>query len=270
MNVWFQDWSSAERTAVHHLGPQLVNAERAGLITNWWFIRKDACWRVRYQNSPGHSDDKVRDTVADVLDGLTADSMITRWARTHYEPESRAFGGPSGMDIAHTLFHADSHHILEHLRRSGDRHRNELSVLLAGTLLSGATQDYYEQGDIFTQVAAHRPSDRPPTSTETDGIHRLLTARTTTIDWGPSWPEAFHDAGAALADLAHQGRLDRGLRAVLAHHILFAWNRAGVPARHQGLLADAAATAIFNRPPHRPAVRRSPTSFQNTNPGGSQ
>lgn len=49
--------------------------------------------------------------------------------------------------------------------------------------------------------------------------------------------------------LAHQGELTRGLRAVLAQHILFAWNRAGIPAEHQALLATTAARVAFHTDP---------------------
>jgi protein-L-isoaspartate(D-aspartate) O-methyltransferase len=248
VSLWCQDWRAAEQMAVHHLEPQLAQAQHGGLLAGWWFLRKDACWRVRYQPRPGR-DEAARAAVGTVLLELVANDVIVRWAATRYEPEIHAFGGADGIDIAHALFDADSHHILEHLRRFGGRNRSELGVLLACALMRGAGQDWYEQGDIFAQVAAHRPGKRPPTDTETDGVGRLLAARSTSISigWAATWPAAFQDAGAALAALAHEGRLTRGLRAVLAHHVLFAWNRAGISAHRQALLASAAAGAVFHR-----------------------
>lgn len=248
VNLLCEDWRAAERMAVHHLGPRLAEAEFAGLLSGWWFIRKDACWRVRYQPVPGQ-EESARAAVGEITHRLFADAVIESWAATLYEPETHAFGGPDGMDTAHALFHADSRHFLDHLRRVGDGHRSELGVLLVGTLMRGAAQDWYEQGDIFAQVASHRPVDRPLTDTETDGVRRLLAARATSIDSAPTWPDAFHAAGSALAKLASESRLSRGLRAVLAHHVLFAWNRAGIPASRQGLLASAAAEAVFHREP---------------------
>jgi protein-L-isoaspartate(D-aspartate) O-methyltransferase len=43
------------------------------------------------------------------------------------------------------------------------------------------------------------------------------------------WVAAFERAGAALASLANRGALTRGLRAVIAHHVIFHSNRAGLP-----------------------------------------
>jgi protein-L-isoaspartate(D-aspartate) O-methyltransferase len=248
VNLWFPDWQAAEWTGVHLLGPRLAHAEHAGLIIGWWFTRKDICWRVRYRPDPDQHE-HAQAVIGEIMRELAADNAIQRWAQTLYEPEAHAFGGPDGMRVSHTLFHTDSHHLLEHLRQSGDRHRGELGLLLACALMRGAAQDYYEQGDTWEKVAAHRPTDRLPTDTETNSVHRLLTGSATSRVCAPSWLAAFGDAGAALAELAHDGELTRGLRAVLAHHVLFAWNRAGISARAQALLAHAAATAVFHREP---------------------
>ena len=46
-----------------------------------------------------------------------------------------------------------------------------------------------------------------------------------------------------VRDLAAAGQLYRGLRDVLAHHLIFAWNRAGLPYMTQSVIAGAAKTA---------------------------
>lgn len=56
----------------------------------------------------------------------------------------------------------------------------------------------------------------------------------------PDWGGAFDDVGLQLAELAGPGTLTRGLRAVLAHHLLFLFNQHGVPAAGQYALARAA------------------------------
>ncbi len=56
---------------------------------------------------------------------------------------------------------------------------------------------------------------------------------------------AFEAAGHALADLTRSGRLERGLRAVLAHHFIFHANRAGLPAADQATLASLAVDTVF-------------------------
>lgn len=245
VSLWWPDWRAAEQAAVRHLGPLLTGAEESALVARWWFTRKSECWRVRWQPHPGQ-DAKARASVLAALPNLAAQGYITAWAQGVYEPETRAFGGRDGMVAAHGLFSADSRHILDYLRRDDGRDRAEIGVLLPRAMLAGAGLDPYEQGDVWDKVAAHRPASRPPTRPETRGIGALLAGRATDAIMDPAWPAAFRDAGKAVAWLSRDGRLTRGQRAVLAHHILFAWNRAGIPARHQALIAQAAASAIFD------------------------
>jgi thiopeptide-type bacteriocin biosynthesis protein len=61
---------------------------------------------------------------------------------------------------------------------------------------------------------------------------------------GTPWLDAFTDAGRDLGDSARAGELERGLRAVLAHLVIFHWNRFGLPAATQGILARAT-TAVY-------------------------
>jgi thiopeptide-type bacteriocin biosynthesis protein len=61
------------------------------------------------------------------------------------------------------------------------------------------------------------------------------------------WHDAFSDAGLRLGESARHGELDRGLRAVLTHVVIFHWNRLGLPASTQGILATAARDAYLPR-----------------------
>jgi protein-L-isoaspartate(D-aspartate) O-methyltransferase len=173
------------------------------------------------------------------------------------------------MDVAHALFHADSHHLLRHLTAARQDHRRELGLLLGTTLIRAAGQDWFEQGDIWTQVAAHRDANHPPTEpspTAVAAVARLITASTHTdtspLRSAPTWPTAFQHAGRDLAELTQQGSLTRGLRAVLTHHVLFAWNRLGIPTQQQHLLATTASKVVFQQElPHasRPGPQPHPT-----------
>src|SRR5699024_9648552 len=60
-----------------------------------------------------------------------------------------------------------------------------------------------------------------------------------------SWAHAFHDTGRTLAYLNSRGTLQRGLRSILAHHVIFHWNRFGLDTRTQGILAHEAAARIL-------------------------
>ncbi len=253
VTVWCQDWRAAEHLGVAQLAPLLTAAEQTDGISLWWFTRKSAFWRIRWRPGPGQGGQTPTALGERTLGGLLAGNAIHRWAPAVYEPETHAFGGPAGMDVAHLLFHTDSRNILAHLGQAHPDHRHEVGLVLAAALLNAAGQDYYEQGDIWTRVADHRrtqqvrarqPAVAPATRA---AVHRLLTARTVRpLEALPAWPAAFRHAGRSLASLADQGRLTRGIRAVLAHHVLFAWNRLGIPASHQAQLAHTAAHIVFD------------------------
>ncbi|MEV4670893.1 methyltransferase, FxLD system [Actinomadura sp. NPDC049382] len=243
----FPDWRTAENTAVNVLLPALTGAEEHGLIRRWFFIRKAPSWRVRYLPA----DDSVRTYFTDVLNRATSESRLSGWRTGIYEPESVAFGGEAGMRVAHELFHHDSRHVLTHLARppaSRTLGCRELGVLLCSVLMRAAGQDWYEQGDVWRRVARQRPIrlDRSPSPQLRTAVRKLMT-----VDVGPGsdlvsggpladiapWISVFEQAGRRLAELAGRGALERGLRAVLAHHVIFQWNRLGLPYTDQHTLA---------------------------------
>ncbi|GAA0965181.1 hypothetical protein GCM10009555_004000 [Acrocarpospora macrocephala] len=224
-----------EREAVAHLSPALAAAEAAGLISSWFFIRKQQ-WRIRYLPADGGAEHAL----AHITQGV-------RWVSGIYEPEIHAFGGPESMDAAHALWHADSRDILSHVS-AGRGDRRELSLLRCTAMMRAAGLDLYEQGDVWARVADHRPVDPAhlPDS-------RTWTAFTEDVRWfltGRAKPHAsttaaFEDAGAALNTLMRDGALTRGIRAVIAHHVLFHWNRFGFSQRTQATIAQAAKEAVF-------------------------
>jgi protein-L-isoaspartate(D-aspartate) O-methyltransferase len=286
VNLWCHDWEAAEQMAVTRLLPILDRAEAAGSISSWWFTRKGACWRLRLLPAAGQ-DDQADALLDATTAALTGQEVIGWWAPGIYEPEARAFGGTAGMQAAHAVFHADSRHLLHHLAqaRAGDRpeHRRELALMLPAIMMTAAGQDWYEQGDIWMQVAAHRGTGPQPEPARpaAEAVHQLLTAASpapgSPLREAPGWPAAFQHAGEQIAGLARRGTLTRGIRAVLAHHILFAWNRLGIPARQQHQLAATAATVIFGGPRHAappagydPATVAAVTTGTTRQPGPAQ
>jgi thiopeptide-type bacteriocin biosynthesis protein len=247
VNITFPGQTAREREqqAVAHLSRVLPAAETAGLITSWWFIRKGA-WRIRYR--PTNSPDSGHQARRLLTEGAT-------WSSDIYEPETHAFGGHDAMTTAHTLFHHDSHHLLTYLHQHPTT-RREHSLILCTALMRAAALDLNEQGDVWAQVVGHRAAHLDRTSASgaptwerfTGDVRRLLLgAPRTTGDWHA----AFENAGAALHCLRERGRLTRGLRAVIALHVIFHWNRLGIPATTQATLAQAALEAIFGLPdPH--------------------
>ena len=49
VRVEFADWDTAEHAVATHLWPKLAQAETAGVVSSWWYIRKAPCWRLRFQ-----------------------------------------------------------------------------------------------------------------------------------------------------------------------------------------------------------------------------
>jgi protein-L-isoaspartate(D-aspartate) O-methyltransferase len=257
--TWHQTTITADRQSVaEYIAPELDRAVRLGELSGWWFIRKRD-FRLRVCGG-----DAGYASVTALLDKLAADGQITSWRPGIYEPETLAFGGEPALDIAHLLFHADSSNLLSRTRaaarttpRTGDR---EVATVLCATLLRGAGLDRFEQADVWAKVAVERPLElADPAIFDADqraplvqAMHRLLTVdpNSQTAPDGPlagydAWIATFEHAGQALERLFREGRLLRGLREVLAHHILFHANRAGITVPDLSTMAALAMATTF-------------------------
>ncbi|KJY28464.1 methyltransferase, FxLD system [Streptomyces sp. NRRL S-495] len=247
----FADAAAVEQTAAHHLAPALASAQEDGELENWWYMRKQGL-RLRYRAAGPVP------VVTSILDVLTEEGLVTGWATVIYEPEAEAFGGTDAMEIAHRLFHTDSRHLLARAAEPDPPAlgRAETVVVLASAMFRAAGLDWYEQGDVWAQFALLRAA--PPTVARSRAtalasamrhLMRLdtwaLTREATPLAHHGDWVHAFEQSGQNLAGLARGGRLTRGLRAVLAHHLLFHANRAGLPVDHQAAMAARALDAVF-------------------------
>jgi thiopeptide-type bacteriocin biosynthesis protein len=242
-----------ELTLATVVGPLLDTLTASGAPGCWWYINKPPGWRIRLRDTqPG--------LAREFFDDLIAAGAITAWSPAIYEPEAAAFGGTTGMDIAHDLFCADTSGTLAYLREdSPPLGRRELSVLLISAMLAAAGLDSFERGDVFARVAAMRPepaSGAKAQAAQLAGQLRTLPAMPAAATSGlfseggaygaaARWHAGFTDAGRRLADASSSGTLSRGPRAVLAHAVIFHWNRLGLPATAQAILARAAASAYL-------------------------
>ncbi|GAA1029137.1 MULTISPECIES: thiopeptide-type bacteriocin biosynthesis protein [Amycolatopsis] len=259
--IQFADWSTSEQVAADTIVPLLNQSEENGLVSNWWFMRKYPCWRLRLH--PGTAGQVMRDHLAAALDQVASDGRISRWWPGIYEAETAAFGGEEGMATAHGLFCEDSRAIMR-LVRDGDvgLGRRELSLLLCNTLMRAAGLEWYEQGDTWDRVAHERPLPEgvpvAKVTTMASDLKQLMVADTTPdgpllgadgpLASATPWANAFRQAGRELGEAARTGTLSRGLRDVLSYAVIFHWNRLGLPARTQSILAWAARTAILDLP----------------------
>jgi thiopeptide-type bacteriocin biosynthesis protein len=272
-SITFPDWNGSETAALAHLRRTIRCLTNRGLVESWWYVRKAPTWRIRFQPRPG----KVAEAeqgLRNILDDLTRAQAIRSWTPGVYEPETWAFGGSEGMNATHTLFCADSRAILDYLDRlqtatgnpAGLLGRRELSMLLCAALLRGAGQDRFETGDVWHRITDLRPTtNRLPSGQAaaiTSKVQTLLSLDTsetsplTQLDgqlgFARPWLAAMFDAGRQLQTLSQQGILRRGLRDILAHQVIFHWNRIGLPAEAQSILATCARNAILVPPPGQP------------------
>jgi protein-L-isoaspartate(D-aspartate) O-methyltransferase len=148
---------------------------------------------------------------------------------------------------------------------------------------SCAGLDRYEQADVWAKVAEEPPVDlADPALFDQRRREGLVTAMTRLLAVDPvgltaaggslaghrPWVAAFEQTGQALLTLAQAGQLRRGLRAVLAHHIIFHANRAGISVADLSTMAALAMTGTFGfdavlsarpAPPPSTRVRQMPT-----------
>jgi thiopeptide-type bacteriocin biosynthesis protein len=140
---------------------------------------------------------------------------------------------------------------------------------LCSALLRGARQDWYEQGDVWHRVAQMRAFPAGTTAGQlrqmTGGLRILMTADTSPagalfgscrpLAFAASWVAAFDVAGRAREAAASKGALERGAREILAHHVIFHWNRLGLADRTQSILARAACDTVMGNPRLLPGLR---------------
>ncbi len=257
--AWFQarialpDWTNAEATFAAQIAPRLDQLD-AGQAA-WWFLRKYPYWRLRVRTADQHA-------AATLLDELVKAGAIDHWRPGIYEPEAAAFGGSDAMDVVHDLFCADSRGVLTYARQHAPGlGRRELSLLLIRALQQHAGLDWFEAGDVFDRIAQMRPAPADADAVRVDTLAtrmRPLLAITVQADtplfapggpvtYATPWLAGFIQAGQQLGEAATAERLGRGLRAVLAHIVIFHWNRLGLSAQTQGILAHAAKAAILPR-----------------------
>ncbi|MCW8382370.1 thiopeptide-type bacteriocin biosynthesis protein [Streptomyces justiciae] len=108
--IEFADYPTAEPAFRAYLLPSM----RGEPIEQWWFLRKQPYWRLRVQPSPNTP---VEDAIAHVSEALASAvswGVVKDWRPSLYEPETLAFGGPTGMTIAHSVFHTDSVGVLDY------------------------------------------------------------------------------------------------------------------------------------------------------------
>jgi thiopeptide-type bacteriocin biosynthesis protein len=249
------------------IGPLCARLVEEKHISRWWFMRKTDQGphiRLRIFGQEPHLSKEGIPRVEEMLAELEEHKRIQHWTALTYEPETMLFGGPAAMELAHDLFYKDSNALYQWLaaERQGNTEadmafrqhiRSEASLLLIQRFLRGTALDPFEQWDTWVKVTQLRPGSTNVSPTQrarnVTALTSLLTSSETQRQelFGDSlysilshWSEHFERAGATLTQLYRDGALQRGLRQVLATHIIFHWNRFNFGAARQVELARMA------------------------------
>lgn len=257
---------AADAVITGHLAPTMTQLRDRNSISGWWFIRKTPTLRVRYQLTPDITRPAARSLNDAMAQWTNHDQVTAVIPGVIYEPETHTLGGTKAITIAHELWSRDTDAVVGYLTSPHVHARKELGVLLIQALLRGAGLDWLENGEVWARVAQYRDThqiDQEQTSRLAPVVRRFLTLDTTPptplpepLSFASQWFSAYQHAGQALRRLADSGQLTRGLRAVLAHHIIHAWNRLGLPSSAQARLAVASRQAILGAFPTTTPIGR--------------
>src|SRR5215510_11099811 len=113
---------SADRVITELVAPWVADSRTSGAADRWFFLRyadPGSRLRVRVHGDPARLVGEVFPVLRARAAGLLQQGAIWNIALDTYQRETERFGGPSGIEIAEHMFHADSDAvaaILEHLQ----------------------------------------------------------------------------------------------------------------------------------------------------------
>ncbi|MFH1465917.1 MAG: thiopeptide-type bacteriocin biosynthesis protein [Pseudomonadota bacterium] len=202
-----------------------------------WYVVKPPGLRLRVRGVS-------RSGVEALGSDLVGAGVALSWRRGLYEPELATFGGPTGVDLAHRWFEADTRLALAwHASAWADDAAAgalDLSLAALGPLIRATTADNPEAVDLWQRVAAQGRESRegpPGFPAEILAEARQRLERGVPLAGALRAPveqalEALARESAALA-VAHReavgaGQMRLGLRALAASLVIFHWNRLGL------------------------------------------
>ncbi|MER6610546.1 thiopeptide-type bacteriocin biosynthesis protein [Streptomyces sp. NPDC000927] len=157
----------ADRAEWSRLREGVARWQDEGLVSRWWFLHKPPGIRLRLESpDPG----SLRRAMADATPPARLPGLRTTGV---YEPETYRFGGPAGLDLAHTHCAADSRLALS-WNTCPDGGETSfvplLGLVTAQTLLSRIAEDADELRDLWlrldhalrTALGPHVAPDGPP------------------------------------------------------------------------------------------------------------
>jgi thiopeptide-type bacteriocin biosynthesis protein len=234
------------RTVFRALEPALNTWRSDSRLKHFFFMRKDPGLRLRFL-----ADGTLNNELSALLDSLIDKGAIDVWFRSVYEPESDRFGGAAAMEAVHAWFDTDAAQwmVLDRLRSEG-RAAIARDVLCAATaldLVTNAVPDRAEAWAVWRLYASSNGlASGDNTMDEQFGDIQFLNSQAT-----PGEQEVLHAYQAAnrglssrLSKLTQEGKLNAGIRSVLATIILFHFNRHGLDVAAHNRVAGTMTRAL--------------------------
>ncbi len=213
-------------------------------IDRFFFVRKPPDVRLRFLL--GDKGETLPAKLESILSALMRDGFVDDYFPSVYEPETFQFGGREGTDLVHGYFEADSRAWIELdlLAAQGRR------TIPTGDLVLGVMNDLFsrtlscnsEVWDAWCNLESlvHSSREIPPTAMEAlpiDSIYRRALGPEARII--RDYIRANQEISAGLQELWREGKLRCGLRALLPFIAMFHFNRHGLDAAGQAVLAEA-------------------------------
>ncbi|MDT7616631.1 MAG: hypothetical protein QOF00_4078 [Pseudonocardiales bacterium] len=242
---WVQmDLELPDRRGWAELAAGPVQWSEGGLVTRWWLLHKPPGIRLRFESSRP-------DELTSALSGWRTRPQglaVAPVAVGGYEPEVDRFGGPLGLELAHTHFAADSRLLLAW--RTGELDDGPgaavaVGLVTAQALFAAVAEDVAELRDIWLRLE-HAVGPIPPNPAappEAAVVRAVLAGRL---------PETADSSAAALyaraarwatrtGDAAAELRRSEGfrVRSWVSAVAIFHWNRWALTTAELGPLVAA-------------------------------
>lgn len=242
LNVAVIGTSDAERRdnawrMLRRVVPVIVDLKSEGLARSFFFQWKPPGYRLRVEiTPPAEGDATLKDRVSTVFGRLSFElerarsiGAVASFAHVVYEPELRIFGGAQAMNEVHHLFDVDTTLYIERLALSRSTMFEPLAddtlwlAFVLNDLVSRAVGDTGEAWDVFRSLLTRHGIDPEPGASRLpeDGIRVSFGERA----FLTRYREEHHRFADAITALSNTGKLDVGVRELLANVVQFQLNR---------------------------------------------
>jgi class I lanthipeptide synthase len=233
-----------EDLIIDHIRRFATGILASGLARQWFFLRysdPDPHIRVRFLGQPDAVARELMPSISSWAAELMARGSCLRFSFDTYDREFERYGGPSGMIVAESIFHVDSHTTaaLLHLGQSKtfSMDRTMLAVLTVDTLLAGLGVEERSRLDWYSKQLSSR-RDASMEYRNRKAVLRPLLSDAERLKMEPSGEalsvilRSFHEdlqpLGRHLSMLANRGALSRSIELLYGSLVHLHLNRLGI------------------------------------------